>query len=97
MDAVDGTWGLVSEAKNVLAVLNGIPTDTSSDGDDLHEFLTDTCPDMAIAKSRLHQRKQFWKPHVEGRAVSELNDNMTTMKAKGEIKALWAEIRKGLK
>lgn len=97
LDAIDGTWGLVSEASNVLAVLNGIPTDTSSDGDDLDEFLRDTCPDMPIAKARLHQRKQFWKPHIEGKAVSELGDNMTTMKAKGEIKSLWAEIKKGLK
>lgn len=97
LDAIGGTWKLVSGAKSVMAVLNGIPTDTSTDGDDLAEYLADAFPDLAVLKARLSQRKQFWKPHIEGKAVSELSDNMTTMKAKAEMKSLWAEIKKGLK
>lgn len=97
LDSVDKTWEYVQNASNALAVINGVPTDTSSDGDDVEAFLKETLPDLPVAKARLHQRKQFWQPHAAGEAVSELRKNMTTMKAHGEISALWKIIKKELK
>jgi chromosome partitioning protein len=96
LDALLDTWEVVSRSKNVLAVINGVPTDTSSDGDDLQSFIEQEYPDLPIAQTRLHQRKQFWQPHIKGQAVSELTETMTTMKAHSEIKKLWKEIRKVL-
>jgi len=97
LDSVEETWGYVQNARNVMAVINGVPTDTSSDGDDVEAYLNDSLPDLPVCKVRLHQRKQFWQPHTAGQAVSEMRTNMVTMKAQGEINALWKAIKKELK
>lgn len=96
IDGVVDTWPEIKDAKRAICVLNAIPTDTSSDGNDLEEFVADNLPDLPVAKVRLHYRKQFWQPLVQGQTVTELPNNMKNMKAQGEALALYKAIKKEL-
>ncbi len=97
LDGLEDTWPEIENSKSAIAVLNAIPADASSDGDDLHEFVVETCPDLPIASARLHYRKAVWQPDIAGKTVSELPQNLKYMKAKAETLALFKQIKKEVK
>lgn len=97
LDAVEQGWKRLKSAKRVLGVLNMVPTDSSADGDEAVEVVNYHAPDLKLAKTRLHQRKPFWKPQAGGQAISDQAPTKANQKAQSEIQGLWNEIKKELK
>ncbi|WP_298255449.1 AAA family ATPase [uncultured Arthrobacter sp.] len=94
LDTTESVVATLTEAKDfnpevkALAVLNMAPTNTgANDVRDAREYLSDY-PEVAVARTVVHQRKAFRNALSQGLGVVEMRDP----KAKAEIQLLIQEI-----